>query len=117
MKRLYIILLCAMLATTGQAQQTNLPAEYKIYDLNGDGKFTANDARTIYDYILNSADENITLSTVDLNKDGVANTADVVTLYVALRKYNQSASDNNSGTDPEITNPDMEWGVSKKRDF
>lgn len=50
-------------------------------DVNGDGVVTTADARLIYDYILGTAAENITLVQVDVNGDGAVNTADVVEVY------------------------------------
>lgn len=94
------------------AQQEGLPSEYVTYDLNGDGMLAANDAEVIYNYIIESSGD-ISLSSVDLNKDGVVNTIDVVTLYLVLQRYEYG--DKDEGSDPTITNPDMEWGAQGKR--
>ena len=114
MKHLSIIILCILSTMTMlvYAQQEGLHSDYVAYDLNDDGMLAANDSEVIYNYIIGPSSD-ISLSCVDLNKDGVVNTIDVVTLYLVLQRYEQGTK--GEGSDPTITNPDMEWGAQGKR--
>lgn len=53
-------------------------------DTNGDGQVTTEDVDFIYDYILGHIGANVTLDKVDVNRDGIANTVDVVEVYNAI---------------------------------
>ena len=55
-------------------------------DTDGDGKVTTDDASLIYDYILGTSSEYVTLEQVDVNGDGKANTADVVEVFRTIRE-------------------------------
>ena len=57
-----------------------------LADVNCDGNITTADAQLIYDYILGTADDSLTIEQVDINGDGKVDTADVVEVYVAMKK-------------------------------
>ena len=57
-----------------------------LVDVNCDGDITIADAQLIYDYILGTADDSLTTEQVDINGDGKVDTADVVEVYVAMKK-------------------------------
>ena len=55
-------------------------------DTNADGTITTADAQLIYDYILGTADDSLTIEQVDINGDGKVDTADVVEVYLEMKK-------------------------------
>ena len=57
-----------------------------LVDVNCDGNITIADAQLIYDYILGTADDSLTIEQVDINGDGKVDTADVVEVYVEMKK-------------------------------
>ena len=57
-----------------------------LVDVNCDGNITTADAQLIYDYILGTSSEYVTLEQVDVNGDGKANTADVVEVFRTIRE-------------------------------
>ena len=57
-----------------------------LVDVNCDGNITIADAQLIYDYILGTADDSLTTEQVDINGDGKVDTADVVEVYVEMKK-------------------------------
>ena len=57
-----------------------------LVDVNCDGTITTPDAQLIYDYILGTADDSLTTEQVDINGDGKVDTADVVEVYVEMKK-------------------------------
>ena len=82
MKKKIMILMSgvAMCCLSAMASES-LPA-----DTNGDGTVTKADATLIYDYILGTADEAVTLDDVDVNGDYKVNTADVVAVYRTIMR-------------------------------
>ena len=52
-----------------------------LVDVNCDGNITTADAQLIYDYILGTADDDVTLAQVDVNCDGNITTADAQLIY------------------------------------
>ena len=82
MKKIFTMLLCALaLTATAMADTALHPA-----DTDGDGRVTIADAQLIYDYILGTADDSLTIEQVDINGDGKVDTADVVEVYVEMKK-------------------------------
>ena len=74
---------CFLLSTSLYAVTSE---EKRLADVNCDGDITTADAQLIYDYILGTADDSLTIEQVDINGDGKVDTADVVEVYVEMKK-------------------------------
>ena len=74
---------CFLLSTSLYAVTSE---EKRLVDVNCDGNITTADAQLIYDYILGTADDSLTIEQVDINGDGKVDTADVVEVYVEMKK-------------------------------
>ena len=73
-----------LVATFALCSASAIASDVLPADTNGDGSVTKEDAALIYSYILGTAPEDTDLAAVDVNRDGKANTADVVAVYRSM---------------------------------
>lgn len=103
--------------------------EYKVGDINGDGKVNMKDVTRLHQYI-NGWDVEISEQTADVNGDGKINMKDVTRLHQFINgwdvklyvKENNISTDNNDSTDtstsidlPTETDTDTEQSYSVKK--
>lgn len=101
-KRITTLLSAAVMASTAVVASTANPA-----DTNGDGKVSKEDATLIYNYILGTADDSVTVAQVDVNGDNKVNTADVVEVYRTINISNVNVTD-------WETAPDIDGGEAEE---
>ena len=80
MKRFYLILVLALVASTGSYGDVVVGAG-KAGDVDGDGNVNSADVVAVYNYIIQGAASGITFEAANVNGDESVTSADVVTIY------------------------------------
>ena len=80
MKRFYLILVLALVASTGSYGDVVVGAG-KAGDVDGDGNVNSADVVAVYNYIIQGAASGITFEAANVNGDELVTSTDVVTIY------------------------------------